>query len=645
MAYRKGDVIAAADLNGFLDTVRAVYGVGSGNRGYGQTTVTQENVVANTTVVAASHWLNLRSMIAACANHQGTSIANLPPAGSFVAGETVYAHEQSSPSSNAYDLDSYISAIDTNRLTANPVSMTLSTSAFTLTRSSAWSTAITGVFDVDFGSENAARYFFNSGGEIRFRAVHPSGGTTKDADWRTIFTNAIGTMTLKASSFSISGTATSAVSNTGFYGLGSASPTTIFNGQNIGSGAYSMNDVIVTAKVLNKAGVNGGNGTGIRFTVVFDDAYTNNVVAETALLSGTTLHVDVLRATVLTGIVAPSFTTVTSFTASNQAPTWTTPAGSLGTASSGTAISIQLAAVDPEGGGVSYSLVNGTSLPPGITLSSGGLLSGTLPIVTTATSYPFSIGASDGSAVTTRNFTYTVNKLDPVTVQITTDGTWTVPAGVTDVMFTWIIGGGGAGGTGNEAGNAAGGGGGGSGGYLHYELVSCTPGDVFGFVIGQGGVDNPGAPPSGINVGDTASGSTIVSKNGTPILTATGGLKGGDGLVNGSAAAGGSGGSPNGTAGSYGNVGAGDSSSVSGGAGAAGPLYGSAGGAAGTGAGGNQSTGASAGKQGTGYGSGGGGAGAKDRTTPYYWQGGSGNPGFVEFTYPSQGATGGTPAA
>jgi hypothetical protein len=644
MAYRKGDVIAAADLNGFLASVRDIYGVGTGNRGYGQTTVTQSNVVVGANV-AASHWTNLRSMIAVCATHQGTSITNLPPSGSFAAGQTIFAHEQAAPSSNTYDLDSYIAAIDTNRLTADAASMTLSTSSFTLTRSGAWSTAITGVFDVDFGSENAARYFFNSGGELRIRLVHPSGGTTKDADWRTLLSNAIGTMTLKAGSFSISGTASAAVSNVGFYSLGSSTPTTVLNGQNLGTGAYSMNDVTVTAKVLNRANVNGGNGTGIRFTVVLDDAYTNAEVAETGLLSGTALHVDVLRATYLSSIGMPTFTTVTSFSASNQAPTWTTASGSLGTNTSGAAVSVQLAATDPEGGALSYALVNGTSLPPGVTLSSSGLLSGNFPIVTTATTYPFSIAVSDGSASSTRNFSFTVNKLNATTTQITTDGDWTVPAGVTEVMFTWVIGGGGAGGTGHTEGDGSGGGGGGSGGWVHYEPVSCTPGDVFSFVIGQGGLDAPGDPPGGTDVGDTASGSTIVSKNGTPVITVTGGSKGQDGRPNSSQAAGGAGGSPNGVSGQGGSVGSGDTSSVSGGNGAAGPLVGSVGGLGGTTAGGAQYSGASTGKVGTGYGSGGGGSGNKDRAESYNWPGGAGNPGFVEFTWPSYGETGGTAAA
>lgn len=638
MAYKKGDPIAAADLNGFLASVRSLYGVGNGDRGYGQSSVLQNDVSVGS-IIYALQWANLRSMIVTCSAHQGTTITNLPPASAFIAGQAIYAHESSAPSSNPYDFDSYVVAIDNNRLLSAPSSMTLSTSAFSMSRASPWTTSITGVFDVDFGSENAARYFFNTGGELRLRLVHPSGGTAKDADWRTMLSDTVGTMTLKARSFSISGTASGAVSNTGFYDIGAAS-TTLLNGQNLGTGDYSMNDFTVSASVLNKTGTNGGNGTGIRFTVMLDDAHTNSEGAETAIIAGTTLHVDVLRATFLAGITAPTFTTVTSFTASNAAPNWVTPAGSLGSMVGGASVSVQLQATDPEGGGLTYSLVGGTSLPPGLTMTSGGLISGTTPIVTTATNFPFSIAVTDGASASTRNFSFTLTALAPQTIQIPTSGDWTTPVGVDKIMFTWVVGGGGAGGSGHEMGNGGGGGGGGGGGFVHYQEVACVAGDVFSFVIGQGGYDTVLNYTDMTSSSDAQGGSTIVKKNGTPVITVTGGHSGYTGGP--SYGNGGLGGSPNGLTGTNGTVGGNDFASSPGGAGAPGPLINALGGVGGSTGGGDARTGNSAGKSGVGYGSGGGGGGSKDRVGPGVWAGGPGQPGVVEFTFPSQGPVGGT---
>lgn len=308
MSYVKSNTILASDLNAFLTSVKANYGTGTGDRGYGQTAVSQAAVSTGATI-NASEWTNLRTMLLACLNHQGGSTTALPTSGLLVTGQTITAHEQDAPSSNTYDFNSLITAIDTNRLTAAAGSMSLTSSAHTVTRASTWgagNSSITCMVDVNFGTEDAARYFFNSGGEIRIRPTHSNTTTTQNANWNSILSTKIGTMTIKANSFSITGTQTASVVNTGFYGL-LTSATTIFNGLNIGSGAYAANDFTVTAQVLNKVGTNGGNGTSIRFIFTFVDEYTgtSDIVA-----SGTTVAFDYYKATTyLTGIVTPTYTT------------------------------------------------------------------------------------------------------------------------------------------------------------------------------------------------------------------------------------------------------------------------------------------------------------------------------------------------
>ena len=90
-----------------------------------------------------------------------------------------------------------------------------------------------------------------------------------------------------------------------------------------------------------------------------------------------------------------------------SSPTWSTTAGSLGTFISGSSISLTLAATDPDGQSVTYSVTTG-SLPSGLSLnSSTGAITGT-PTVTSDTTTSFTVTASDGANDTPRAFSITV---------------------------------------------------------------------------------------------------------------------------------------------------------------------------------------------------------------------------------------------
>jgi len=89
------------------------------------------------------------------------------------------------------------------------------------------------------------------------------------------------------------------------------------------------------------------------------------------------------------------------------APTWSTSAGSLGSAYETSSLSTNLSANSDSA--VTFSLASGT-LPAGATLASNGLLSGTLSTLSNSTTYNFTIAATDvESQSNTRSFSYTVN--------------------------------------------------------------------------------------------------------------------------------------------------------------------------------------------------------------------------------------------
>jgi hypothetical protein len=123
----------------------------------------------------------------------------------------------------------------------------------------------------------------------------------------------------------------------------------------------------------------------------------------------------------------------------NASPVWQTTAGSLGTFNEQVSVSVSATATDSDST-ITYSLANGSSLPSGLSLnSSTGYITGTLPDISSNTTYNFTINASDGINTIPRSFS--INSL------------YTIP-----VEYLIVAGGGGGGGT------YAGGGGG--GGYI-----------------------------------------------------------------------------------------------------------------------------------------------------------------------------------
>jgi hypothetical protein len=297
MTYASGQQILASDYNSFLTSVNNVYGVGTGNSGYGQTGINQTNVAIGQSI-AAAEWANLRSMVVICATQQGTATTGLltaPTAGASVSASST--------------LQTIVNNIVTNRNVAAGANMTLTSAATTVTRATTWSTSITASVDVLFASEDAARHFFNAGGQIRLRFGHPNGSSAQDVSWRDVLTTGIGTVTMTGSGLSRSGNL-GTVSSLGYFQM-TASAATVFNGTNIGGGAYAANDVFITAQRLNFAGVRGGNGNGIRFAITLADEYTSGF--GDLVSAGTFVAFDHFRSTYLTGIAAPTMTTVANF--------------------------------------------------------------------------------------------------------------------------------------------------------------------------------------------------------------------------------------------------------------------------------------------------------------------------------------------
>jgi len=169
----------------------------------------------------------------------------------------------------------------------------------------------------------------------------------------------------------------------------------------------------------------------------------------------------------------------------DNAPSWTTNAGSLGSISEiATGNHFTVSASDPEGDTVAYSLQSGSLA--GLSLnSSTGVISGDPTDVSSDTTNSFTIRATANGKTADRAFTYITTNWVPTYVQLSGSGTWSIPSGVTSAEIL-VVGGGGSGG---RSPNVASGGGGG-GGILHASSYTFTSTDIssgIAYVIGDGG--------------------------------------------------------------------------------------------------------------------------------------------------------------
>lgn len=177
----------------------------------------------------------------------------------------------------------------------------------------------------------------------------------------------------------------------------------------------------------------------------------------------------------------------------NASPIWTTTAGTLGTFNELVSISVSATATDSDST-ITYALASGSTLPSGVTLnSSTGLISGTLPNISSNTTYNFTINASDGLNIIPRAFSIS-----------------SVAYGAPTAFDSLVIAGGGGGGGGYY------GGGGGAGGVRQLSAISLTSNQIT-ITVGTGG-----GGAAAFNAGSNGQNSSIAILNGAS-YSATGG--------------------------------------------------------------------------------------------------------------------------
>ena len=258
--------------------------------------------------------------------------------------------------------------------------------------------------------------------------------------------------------------------------------------------------------------------------------YLNGVaVASTTFISSTEIRA------VLPANVNGSYT-LTLFNSGGSGAIWAPgitysgfPSFTTGTYSNqGTTVSVQLLATGDAP--LTYSLQSGSTLPSGVTLSSSGLLSGTVSAIVN-TVYSFTVLVDDAQLQTTQQaitltVLFTDQYFNSTVLALHGDGAPTVPA---TIEILAVAGGGGGGAIWGDRAGIRASAGGGAGGVIYNSALGIAAGTVYTISIGDGG----GSNTSGSN---TIWNSTFVARGGgngavsdTAINAGSGGSGGGAG--------------------------------------------------------------------------------------------------------------------
>jgi len=244
--------IEALDYNSIRADIIEVMGTGLGTYGYGQSIVSSTVTTGNT--ITAAQWTALRFDVINALIHQ---TGNTPSAVLISTGDVI-DDQASDPVANYNTLTNQARA---NRFDLAPSQSVTSAIGSPKTYSSGWSSLATLTCTMTFANANEARYFFNSGGNVKITTSRTGGSATLQNDsWTALLTEA-GTQLFKAS--------TGEENN--YYTLTNAYQT-IYEVSS--SAAYADNTYKISAK-CDVANNNTGTATEVDIKVELIDSYVD----------------------------------------------------------------------------------------------------------------------------------------------------------------------------------------------------------------------------------------------------------------------------------------------------------------------------------------------------------------------------------
>jgi len=202
--------VLATDYNTIQSKINNILGSGSGDYGYGQTVTSGQ--VARTNRITVAQWNALRNDLLKARNHQ--TIVN-ESALLTIASTTIRIRE-----ADRLAYSTFADIVTTNRLVSPPSDQASLTTLQTVTRTAPWATTISHQITVTFLTEDAGRFFFNSGSAVKFSSSLTGFSTgislLVNQSWQTLLAN-MGVISFNAYSTTKTGTGTAQA--IGFYNL------------------------------------------------------------------------------------------------------------------------------------------------------------------------------------------------------------------------------------------------------------------------------------------------------------------------------------------------------------------------------------------------------------------------------------------
>jgi len=276
MSYAQGGLIQASDYNGFVgtspssstNTINTVWAVGNGQYGYGQTPLSQ---VTSGGLVTATQWATAVNTLNSIKTHQtgsGTGIG-APTAGTLITYLSTFSSSLNTAYTNALLANSQGTTLTGGNNAPNPTSGNdVTYNATVATRT------------VTFASADAARYFFNAGGQINFIVSSVTNGdaTARSGDAVTVIGTNFASMTGFKSTTNgqrtgTGGTLAGGGYTSGYYGL-TTSYQTIAQ-VSTSNATYSTDYVQLQVKSNGAQGSNLDKGTVISFALNYYSSHTS----------------------------------------------------------------------------------------------------------------------------------------------------------------------------------------------------------------------------------------------------------------------------------------------------------------------------------------------------------------------------------
>jgi hypothetical protein len=250
-----GSNIEDTDFNTIQDKAQLLMGTGSGSRGYGQTVQSADVFQGN--LITKAQWDLIKYDIINIKLHQD---GTLPPVVNVNFGDPI-GYGASSPNTN-YDI-LLEDAIAKRFQVAGSQSIVAAKASQTY--STPWSVQAQATLTVTFANSNEGRYFFNSGGKVRFTASLVGAVITPQITAWVNFLSSVGTVSFGAD--------TDPAIN--YYTLTNSYQTYF---QSFLSSSYSANSYKLEAKT-NVADNSTGTATELQLRITLLDSYIDPDVA------------------------------------------------------------------------------------------------------------------------------------------------------------------------------------------------------------------------------------------------------------------------------------------------------------------------------------------------------------------------------